>query len=301
MFSNNTHFGFIGFGLIGGTVARALRILYPNSEITGFNYRKSGTHPKLSMAVEEGTLSSVSVSLEEMAECDVLFLCAPVLVNIGYLKQLKPLLGSHTMITDVGSVKRDIAEAVEDLDLGSHFVGGHPMTGLEKTGYENSRADLLKNCFYVISPVKNTPPEFTEALKDFAERSGARTVIMDPAVHDHVVAGISHGPHVISASLVNSVHDLDRVTKTPGYSSSYGAYHLLAAGGFKDITRISSSSPVMWHDICISNKDAILEFLDHFSKRLDEAKEAIRNEDDEAVTEIFSEAKKYRDTFTNHN
>lgn len=287
MFDNNSCYGFIGFGLIGGTIARALRQMYPDSYITAYNYYKNRKHPKLEQALEEKTLSSISSTIEEVSKCDVIFLCAPVLTNINYLRELKPHIRKECLITDVGSVKGDISKVIHELDLDANFVGGHPMTGSEKTGYEHSSASLLRGCYYVLTPTSKVCDEYTKWLETFIKSTGANVCILDCDHHDNVVAGISHGPHVISASLVNSVRKLDKE----------GTYKTLAAGGFKDITRISSSSPDMWRDICISNKTAILEFLDNFTNELDNAKKAINNGDADEIKAFFENAKQYRDGF----
>ncbi|MEE3392848.1 MAG: prephenate dehydrogenase/arogenate dehydrogenase family protein [Lachnospiraceae bacterium] len=281
-------FGFIGFGLIGGTIARALRKLYPDAHITGYNYKKTEPHKKLEIAVRENVLDDVTADINVIAECDVIFLCAPVLKNIAYLEELAPAMDcKKTMITDVGSVKGNILKKVEELGLEEAFVGGHPMTGLEKTGYEYSDEALLKGCYYIVSPTEKSRRSDVDFLKGFIVRAGAHPVVIDADRHDTVVAGISHGPHVVSAALVNTVRELDKD----------GIYHLLAAGGFRDITRISSSSPEMWHDICVANKDSIVEFLEQFRETLNGAEEAVRSGDDEKIFKYFNSAKFYRDTF----
>lgn len=288
MIHTKKHFGFIGFGLIGGSIARALRALHSEADIFAYNYYENKPHPKLEQALTEGTLSRISTCLADFSCCDVLFLCAPVLTNIAYLEKIKPFLSASCILTDVGSVKGDIQQAVEKLGLGSRFIGGHPMTGSEKTGYTNSSAEYLKGCYYILTPDPDSSEEDLDYMTAFVNATGAHCVVMDARTHDRVTAGISHGPHVISAALVNAVHSLDDA----------GDYQLLAAGGFKDITRISSSSSRMWQNICLTNKDCILDFLDVFIAQLTQAKETIRRSDEEALLHFFKEAKEYRDRFT---
>lgn len=280
-----SHFGFIGFGLIGGSIARALRNLYPHSNIIAYNYYESKPHQKLELAKKEGTLSSISTNLSDFSICDVIFLCAPVITNVAYLKKIAPHLKEDCILTDVGSVKRNIHEAVSDLGLNKQFVGGHPMTGSEKTGYANSDASILKDAYYLLTPTSETLPEYTEWMKNFVDSIGSICMILDEISHDQITAGISHGPHIISAALVNSVANRD-------HNGNYGK---LAAGGFRDITRISSSSPEMWQNICLTNKDSIVEFLDEYIERLNHIKDDVKSGDAKALTKFFTDAKTYRD------
>lgn len=280
-----TKFGFIGFGLIGGSVAHAIRELYPEAEIMAYNYYETKPHPRLNMALADGVLSRIATGLEDFSECDAIFLCAPVKTNIEYLNRLVPHISSDCMLTDVGSVKGDIVAAVREAGLTRQFIGGHPMTGSEKIGYEYSDSKFFLNKYYVLTPLSDTKPEYTEWMKQFIHDVGSYCMILDPVKHDAVVAGISHVPHVISAALVNSVAALDD-------DNTYG---LLAAGGFHSVTRISSSSPEMWQNICESNKQEILRFLDQFTDSIAEFRQKIDQEDSQALRELFAGAKTYRD------
>lgn len=284
--TERSHFGFIGFGLIGGSIARALREIYPASTIIAYNYYETKPHQKLELAKKEGTLSKISTSLTDFASCDVIFLCAPVITNVAYLKRLQPYLSSDCILTDVGSVKGNIHEAIRELGLNRQFVGGHPMTGSEHTGYEYSSSSFLHNAYYLLTPTAETDPAYTAWMKNFVDACGSICMVLDEKTHDQITAGISHGPHVISACLVNTVaaRDID------------GSYGKLAAGGFRDITRISSSSPEMWENICLTNQNGILEFLDEFSARIEQAKKDIKAGDSSALTKLFSDAKTYRDS-----
>lgn len=279
------NFGFVGFGLIGGSIAHALRELYPDSHIIAYNYYKTKPHKKLEAAKDDGILSEISTSLCDFSKCDIIFLCAPVLTNIAYLKELTPYISDKCIITDVGSVKGNIHHAIEKLDLKRHFVGGHPMTGSEKTGYANSDSSYLKNAYYILTPTDETPKEYTLWLKNFIISAGSHCEIMDYETHDRITAAISHAPHLISASLINTVAKED----------TDGSYSRLAAGGLKDITRISSSSPEMWQNICLSNPDAITSFLEKYIETLTDAKNAVSSSDADKLMKIFENAKKYRD------
>lgn len=280
-----SHFGFIGFGLIGGSIAHALRRLFPDSTIIAYNYYETKPHPRLELAKEEGILSMVSTHLADFSSCEVIFLCAPVLTNVAYLKRLVPYLNPDCILTDVGSVKGNIHKAVNECQLNRQFVGGHPMTGSEKTGYENSDESFLKGAYYLLTPTKETQKEYTEWMQQFVEAVGSVCMVLDEAAHDQITAGISHAPHIISAALVNTVAARD----------TQGFYGKLAAGGFRDITRISSSSPEMWENICLTNQESILSFLEEYIERLKTAQEDIAKGDSEALTKLFSDAKAYRD------
>ena len=219
------NFGFVGFGLIGGSIAHAIREIYPESYIIAYNYYRTKPHKKLERAKADGILNEICTSLSDFSQCDIIFLCAPVLTNILYLKELAPYISEKCIITDVGSVKGNIHHTIESLGLNSHFVGGHPMTGSEKTGYANSDSSYLKDAYYILTPTNETPKEYTLWLKNFIISAGSHCEIMDYETHDKITAAISHCPHLISASLINTVANED----------SDGSYARLAAGGLKDV------------------------------------------------------------------
>ena len=283
--NTRNHFGFIGFGLIGGSIAHCIRNIWPDADIMAYNYYETKKHPRLEQALSDGVLSRISTSLCDFSQCDVIFLCAPVLTNIDYLTKIQPYLKKDCILTDVGSVKGDIHQAVKNLQLEHCFIGGHPMTGSEKIGYANSNAAFLQGCYYILTPTAQVSEDAVTWMQDFVTATGAHCVTIDVTEHDQATAGISHAPHIISAALVNAVAARDKK----------GIYELLAAGGFKDITRISSSSPEMWENICLSNKDCILEFLEEYMDILNRAKESIQNENREAIHDFFATAKDYRD------
>lgn len=203
------HFGFIGFGLIGGSVAHALREQYPDSELMAYNYYITKPHPRLELAAMDGILDKITTDLADFADCDCIFLCAPVIKNIAYLDKLLPYLSKDCLLTDVGSVKSDILAAVKEHGLCEQFVGGHPMTGSEKTGYEHSESAFFRDKYYILTPFAESRPEYVAWMEQFIHDIGSHCILLDPDYHDAVVAGISHGPHVISAALVNAVAALD--------------------------------------------------------------------------------------------
>ncbi len=283
--SDFKHFGFIGFGLIGGSVAHAIRERYPDAEIMAYNYYETRPHPRLNMALADGVLSRVTIDLADFSHCDAIFLCAPVKTNISYLQRLIPYLSPDCMVTDVGSVKGDIVAAVRKAGITRQFVGGHPMTGSERIGYEFASSKFFINKYYVLTPMEDSRQEYIAWMKQFIHAIGSYCMVLDPEKHDAVVAGISHVPHIISASLVNAVASLD----------NDGTYGLLAAGGFHSVTRISSSSPEMWQNICEANKEEILVFLEQFLEQIADFRDKIEKQDSEALMQLFTSAKAYRD------
>lgn len=276
--------GFIGLGLIGGSIAKAIRLEYPEIELIGHASRRS----TLEKAAAEDVISNSDfLPLEEFAHCDVLFLCSPVHVNCDYLEKMKPFLSDKILITDVGSVKGDIHEKIRELGLSAQFIGGHPMAGSEAIGFENSSRLLLQNAFYILTHDPEMNTEELNTFSEFIHSLGAIPIQLTPERHDFATAAISHLPHLISASLVDLVRKedtKDSILKT------------IAAGGFRDITRISSSSPVMWQNICLANKDEILKLLDLYEESLDDFRKAIIANDSEGLIRLFSNAKEYRDS-----
>lgn len=290
-FSSDFKIGFIGFGLIGGSIARALKKINPNYTLIAYDYHKDHPSKDLQAALSDHVLDKVTSSLqEEFPDCAIIFLCAPVLSNIEYIKQLKPLLNSDCILTDVGSVKGNIHKAVKALGLETQFVGGHPMTGSEKTGYLNSYALLLENAYYILTPTPNTPEWMTKLLYQLVERMGSIPIILEAEEHDRITAAISHVPHIIAAQLVNLIRNSDDEAEK---------MRSLAAGGFKDITRIASSSPVMWQNICLTNAADIKTMLDEYIRTLQIASDALASGDEDYLYRMFDTAGEYRSSIPN--
>lgn len=283
--------GFIGFGLIGGSIARALKRLGSSFNLIAYDYHKDKPSADLRMALDDGVLDYITVSLDDkLPECDIIFLCAPVLSNIEYLSKLKPLIPADCILTDVGSVKGNIHTAVEELGMTAQFIGGHPMTGSEKTGYANSYALLLENAYYILTPTEKTPRSKLALLYSLVKRMGSIPVILDAKEHDLITAAISHLPHIIAAQLVNLVRDCDDKSEK---------MKALAAGGFKDITRIASSSPIMWQNICLTNADDIKRLLDRYIDYLKTASVALSAMDGDFLFNMFETAGEYRNSIPN--
>lgn len=281
--------GFIGFGMIAGDIARCIHENAPDVKLYAYNHHHPQVKEGLRLAKEQGVLTDIESDFDHhMRECDLIYLCAPVIQNVKYLPACKAFMKKDAIITDVGSVKGNIHKAVKELDLEASFIGGHPMAGTEKTGFENSSDDMLKGAFYLLTPTDKTPQRAIDLLEEIAGFCQCKTMILTPEDHDMAAAAISHVPHILSYSLVNTVrlHDNDQQ-----YMKQF------AAGGFRDMTRIAASSPDMWQNIVLANKKAVLTFLSQYQVVLEEFKQMLINEDADGLWQFFKDSKDYRDTF----
>lgn len=276
--------GFIGLGLIGGSIAKAVRQYFPDYEIVAFDKSKE----TLALATQESIIDVAATTIDSnFYNCNYIFLCTPVTYNTAYLKQLPCYLNDDCILTDVGSVKNNIHKEVEKLGLEKYFIGGHPMAGSEKSGYSNSKPVLIENAYYVLTPCKSVPQSNVDKYMAFVEKLKALPVILDYNEHDYITGTISHLPHIIASSLVNFVKDTD--TKDELMKN-------LAAGGFKDITRIASSSPTMWQHICLKNKDNISHILEEYIKSLEKAKQIVDSQDEQELYRLFDTSRNYRNS-----
>lgn len=282
----NLKIGFIGLGLIGGSIAKKLREIYPDIFIVAYNRSAESRINALNDKVADIATDKIDNNFNG---CDYIFLCTPVEQNIQYLSILKNLISTDCIITDVGSVKGNIHKEVESLLMTKNFIGGHPMAGSEKTGYKNATSTLLENAYYAITPTNDTDKEKLGEFYKLIESLRAIPVILNCDEHDHAVAAISHVPHLIAASLVNLVKDNDSDKET---------MKLLAAGGFKDITRIASSSPEMWQQICSTNKENIAHLIDKYIETLEDVKENVLEEGSKGIYDLFEKSRDYRNSFS---
>lgn len=280
-------FGFIGLGLIGGSMALALKRTRPDCRIMAYTRTRATTEQALAQKAID--LICASPSDPRFAACDCVFLCAPVGSNIAALRELKDLVRENCILTDVGSVKTDIHLAAREMGLDGRFIGGHPMTGSEKSGFSNAQAHLFENAYYIITPSENTPTERVEAYRTLAASIGSIPLVLDYQQHDYATAAVSHLPHLIAVSLVNTVHDLD---------SRDEIMKMIAAGGFKDITRIASSSPEMWEHICLSNSANISKVMDTFIQLLESTRTAMHSGNGGEIYRAFERSRDYRDSFS---
>ena len=282
----DTTFGFIGLGLIGGSIARGIKRACPAARIMAY----MRTRAKLEQAKEDGIVDVILDGIgEPLLECDIIFLCTPVEYNAQYLTQIRSFLKPGALITDVGSTKEDIHRVVTTLHMEEFFVGGHPMAGSEKTGYENSTDHLLENAYYIVTPTAKTKQEDADRLVEIARSIGSIPIVLDYHEHDRIVAAISHLPHLIASSLVNLVKDSDNQSEL---------MKRLAAGGFKDITRIASSSPEMWEQICMTNTGNIIDMMEHYIASLTQILDSLKQHRGDDIYELFDTSRTYRNSIS---
>ncbi|MCR5195805.1 MAG: prephenate dehydrogenase [Pseudobutyrivibrio sp.] len=278
--------GFVGLGLIGGSIAKAILKIYPNTRILATASRES----TIEAAFEERLIDNNGLlKIHQFGQCDIIFLCSPVKINCDYLRQLKDVVKPDCIITDVGSVKGDITAVAREIGITNQFIGGHPMTGSELTGLEHSSANLLENAYYILTADADMNQETYNDFCSYIGSLGAVPIKLSPEEHDAATATVSHLPHVIAAALVNLVQDTDderTICKT------------IAAGGFKDITRIASGSPTMWQHIFLSNRQAVLKLIDSYKDELEAFRSAIDTADADEILRLWSKAKDYRDSIT---
>lgn len=284
MTGETLHIGFIGLGLIGGSIAKSLRRFHPDCIL----YAYTRTPETLITAANEGVIDVCCQQKDaRLSECDYIFLCAPVEENISYLRWLKEIIQPGCIITDVGSVKGEIHQTVQQLEMDGCFIGGHPMAGSEKTGYESSTDFLLENAYYILTPGGQVGVPQLSSFMELIASLGAIPMVLTCQEHDYITAAVSHLPHIIASTLVNAIHRMD----TPGEHMKQ-----IAAGGFRDITRIASSSPVMWQQICLENREMISRVLDEYIRLLVQARCWVDNKDSGELFQMFSEARDYRDS-----
>lgn len=282
--SSQKKIGFIGLGLIGGSIAKAIRFYYPEYQLIAFDKNKEA----LTLSMQDGTIDVVCSSIDQnFQDCSYIFLCAPISYNAAYLHQLKKTISPDCIVTDVGSVKTSIHEEAAALHLDSQFIGGHPMAGSEKSGYTNAKAHLIENAYYILTPSSRISSEKIQVFRDFIASLHAIPLILDYAEHDYITGAISHLPHILAACLVNYVAQSDTEEEL---------MKRLAAGGFKDITRIASSSPIMWQQICLKNKENLSTILGDYIDALQEAKNAIDEGREEDLFTLFERSRNYRNS-----
>lgn len=279
--------GFIGLGLIGGSIAKTIRKFHPDYHILAYAKHKETLAAALNCGAIDATLEERD---DRYAMCDYIFLCAPVEYNIEYLRYLKDVIKEGCIITDAGSVKGPIHKAVEELGMEYCFIGGHPMAGSERSGFEYSSDHLLENAYYILTPGGQVPLEKITEFSELIDSLGSIPMVLTCEEHDFITAGVSHLPHIIASTLVNLVRELDNDAE---YMKT------IAAGGFRDITRIASSSPVMWEQICMTNTENILVLLKRYITSLESICDTLENHNGDAIYKMFEESGKYRSTFPN--
>lgn len=276
----------IGVGLIGGSLAKALRLQHQCGEIVGCGRNAAN----LQQAVELGVIDRYTHSMAQAVEnADVIVLAVPLGTIRPALKEIRSFISSNAIITDVGSAKGCVVEdaRAELGELLPHFVAGHPIAGAERSGVLAAQADLFVKRKVILTPISETHQTALQKIKHMWEICGAEVIEMDVKHHDEVLAATSHLPHVLAYTLVDLLANMETTQDIFRY----------AAGGFRDFTRIASSDPQMWHDICLFNKEPILMMLEKYQQHLQLLTHAIRSENSNKIKELFSNAKTARDRF----
>jgi len=279
----------VGLGLIGGSLARSLRANGFSERFIGCGHRE----PSLRRGVELGVIDEYTLDLDEaFTRADILVVCTPTLTAGRVLEQVLPHLSASAnppVVTDVASVKGSLRDTAVKV-CGSappQFVPGHPIAGSEHSGVDASTAELFVDHRVILTPLEQTDPQALALVRAMWESTGAEVVEMTVDRHDEVLAATSHLPHLLAYALVDML----------SRSSDSDEIFRCAAGGFRDFTRIASSDPVMWRDIALANRGALLESMDRFGEHLEQLRTAVRDGDAEQLLDTFSRAKQARDHF----
>lgn len=274
----------VGLGLIGGSLALTIKQRHPHAKIYGYDTIKS----ELDKAYNLNIIDEKVTSFRQGAElADLIILSIPVLEMGALIRQLPSInLKENVIITDTGSTKGEVMEMASELsNQGVTFIGGHPMAGSHKSGVESAKVHLFENAYYILTPDKSM--EKVEELKQWLSGTNAHFLVLDTEEHDFLTGIISHFPHIIAAGLVNLAKK--NADKNPLVS-------LLAAGGFRDITRIASSNPKMWKDIVKQNRVNLINLLNNWMTEMRNVQTVLIEDDEESIIHFFEEAKEYRDS-----
>jgi prephenate dehydrogenase len=278
----------IGIGLIGGSIARAARQQGLCKQIVAFGRKKN--LPNMQRAVELGVIDAFYTDIAAaMAATDLVIICTPVGSMPTVFEQLKPYWNSTAIYSDAGSTKGSVVEAARAVfgEVPSNFVPAHPIAGAERSGVEASTADLYKHRRLIITPLETTDQQAVAKLSEFWQRIGSCVSIMTVEHHDTVLAATSHLPHILAFALVGLLGHKDEQREIFKY----------AAGGFKDFSRIASSDPTMWLDICLANKQEIIPLIQQFQAELGHIEQLLQADDAPALFDSFAYAKNARQRF----
>ncbi|MEL7189277.1 MAG: prephenate/arogenate dehydrogenase family protein [Pseudomonadota bacterium] len=273
----------IGLGLLGGSIGLAVQERAPDITTTGFDL-DPGVR---ATAIERGLVGTVCDSIgEAVADADLVILCVPMGAMGEAARAMASALPLEAIVSDVGSSKTGLAKTLLSTLPGRHIIPAHPVAGTEQSGPEAGFASLFTNRWCILTPPEDADKEAVEALSGFWQALGSRIEIMDAEHHDLVLAVTSHIPHLIAFTIVGTASDLEDVTQSEVIKYS--------AGGFRDFTRIAASDPVMWRDVFLSNKTAVLEMLGRFTEDLTALQRAIRSGDGETLHDLFDRTRAIR-------
>ncbi len=275
----------IGVGLIGSSLSLALRQAGAVNEVSGYGRNRQN----LEKGVELGVLDSYGGSIAEtVAGADMIVVAVPLGAMSAVFTELASAIGEDAVVTDVGSAKGSVVTAARS-GLGAlmpRFVPGHPIAGTEKSGVEAGFASLFEHRRVILTPLEETDPMATDAVADMWRHCGAQVESISVEQHDRVLAATSHLPHMLAYALVHHLSNLNDHEEIFRY----------AAGGFRDFSRIASSDPVMWRDVCLSNGEALVELIEQYQHELEQITVAIQQQDADELLRLFSRAKSERDS-----
>ncbi|MFK4565669.1 prephenate dehydrogenase [Enterococcus sp. UD-01] len=277
----------VGLGLIGSSLALCIKRAHPQVKIIGLDQQKSSED----FALKRNLIDEKAESLEQAAvKADVILLSSPVKSLIQQLHTLSRLsLKETVVISDVGSTKLEVVTTAAQLGL-TNFIGGHPMAGSHKSGVTAADENLFENAYYILTP-NQVKQELVAAMKELLKGTRAKFVVLSAEEHDQITGMLSHLPHIIAAGLVN---------QSKVFNENYPRSRQLAAGGFRDITRIASSDPQMWTDILLSNKEVLLALLHSWQAEMQQVAEWLKTEDQAAIHQFFYAAKETRNQMPVH-
>ena len=274
----------IGVGLIGGSLAKAIKENQLANKVCGYGRDQS----RLEKAKNTNIIDELSTNIDEAVKgADIVVIATPVGTFKQILEAIEPLITEQVIISDVGSTKTNIVKIVNEVlgEKSKCFVPAHPIAGKEKSGFEVSVPDLFKDKKTIITPLENNAPESIKVIHDMWTGTGAEVDYLSPESHDELLGMTSHLPHMLAFSLVNYL-----VSQSPNAS-------IYAGGGFKDFSRIASGDAVMWRDICIQNKEQIIDHLKGYQSILSELIDAIDDDDSKRLEMLFTTAKNTRDSW----
>ncbi|MCF8719314.1 prephenate dehydrogenase [Nitrospina gracilis] len=281
----------IGVGLLGASLAKVCKERKLADNIAGFGRSADN----LKRAGEQGVIDHGTTDLKDaVAGADLVVLCSPVASIADRFREMAPHLSAGCLVTDVGSVKAPLVRDIEPLlPEGVHYVPAHPIAGAEKSGLDASTADLYEGARCILTPTENTDPAALERIQKFWEAVGMRVQILTADEHDFIYGAVSHLPHVVAFALINAIGQL----KTSDQEDILN----LSAGGLRDITRIASSDPVMWRDICLANKTHVLDLIGRFSQSLEDIRKQIEQGDGAGLEKSFKNANGHRGKLVGQN
>jgi prephenate dehydrogenase len=284
----------LAVGLIGGSLAKAVKAKGFASEVVGWGRRESS----LQTAKDLGVIDSYSLDLAEaVQDAEIIVICTPTLIAETVLKELLTLVGPETVITDGASVKGNLLRVAQEAtgSVPDNLVLAHPIAGSHESGVTAAKADLYEDHRVIITPTAETSAKAQQLVTEMWQATGAEVVTMSVGEHDEILAATSHLPHILAYALVDALAGHSEDSEQENVRNIFR----FAAGGFRDFTRIASSDPKMWHDISLANKEALLRMIDLFSDNLSGLRAAIATENSDEIFGSYERAKAARDEFSN--